>query len=204
MSQKQSLWIASFNPGKLVEFEKLFAQEKLEIKLAKEIAGYDSPDETGDSFEGNAKIKAHSLFKVLKMQNWVLAEDSGLMVEGLGGLPGIHSARYAGPKASDTLNNDKLLKMLKLRSPLNRAAKFVSCIYFKSPEHEFHVFGELPGQIAQTAKGRGGFGYDPVFIPEGYEQTLSELGMGIKNQISHRHKAFILLKEELLKREILS
>lgn len=197
MTPLNTLWIASFNPGKLSEFKRLFTDQKFDIKLAKEIAGYQSPEETGDSFEANAKIKAYSLFKILRQQEWVLAEDSGIMVDGLGGLPGVHSARYAGPNASDLLNNDKLLKMLKLRSALNRKAKYVSCIYVKGPEVEFSVMGELEGDIALSAKGKEGFGYDPIFVPTGYDKTLAELGLGIKNQISHRQKACLALKNEL-------
>ncbi len=197
MTPLKTLWIASFNPGKLTEFKRLFEQQNFDLRLAKDIAGYESPEETGDTFETNAKIKAYSLFKILRQEEWVLAEDSGIMVDGLGGLPGVHSARYAGPKASDLLNNDKLLKMLKLRSPLNRKAKYVSCIYIKSPDVEFSVFGELEGQIAHSAKGKEGFGYDPIFIPTGYDKTMAELGMGIKNQISHRQKACAALKTEL-------
>ncbi len=197
MTPLKTLWIASFNPGKLTEFRRLFEQQSFDLRLAKDIAGYESPEETGDTFEANAKIKAHSLFKILRQEEWVLAEDSGIMVDGLGGLPGVHSARYAGPKASDLLNNDKLLKMLKLRSPLNRKAKYVSYIYIKSPDVEFSVFGELEGQIAHSAKGKEGFGYDPIFIPTGFDKTMAELGMGIKNQISHRQKACTALKTEL-------
>ncbi|MCO5113314.1 MAG: RdgB/HAM1 family non-canonical purine NTP pyrophosphatase [Bdellovibrionaceae bacterium] len=197
MTPLKTLWIASFNPGKLTEFRRLFEQQSFDLRLAKDIAGYESPEETGDTFEANAKIKAYSLFKILRQEEWVLAEDSGIMVEGLGGLPGVHSARYAGPKASDLLNNDKLLKMLKLRSPLNRKAKYVSYIYIKSPDVEFSVFGELEGQIAHSAKGKEGFGYDPIFIPTGFDKTMAELGMGIKNQISHRQKACTALKTEL-------
>lgn len=191
----KTLWIASFNPGKVTEFKKIFTDQ--DIKLASDVSGYDSPDETGDSFEANAKIKANSLFKVLKQTEWVLAEDSGIMVDGLGGLPGVHSARYAGENASDILNNDKVLKMLKLRSPLNRKAKFVSCIYIKGPDTEFAVFGEVSGKIALGPKGKEGFGYDPIFIPEGFEQTMAELGISMKNKISHRAQACKALKEKL-------
>lgn len=200
MTPLKTLWIASFNPGKLGEFKRLFEKQNFNIRLAKEIAGYEPPPETGTTFEENARLKAYSLFKILRQEEWVLAEDSGIMVDGLGGLPGVHSARYAGPHASDLLNNDKLLKMLKLRSALNRKAKYVSCIYIKSPEVEFSVFGELDGNIAQSAKGKDGFGYDPIFIPEGYDKTLAELGLGIKNQISHRQKACSALKNELERR----
>lgn len=200
MSQIKTLWIASFNPGKLTEFKRLFADQPFEIKLAKDIPGYQSPAETGESFEANAKIKALSLFKILRQEEWVLAEDSGIMADGLGGIPGVHSARYAGPNASDLLNNDKLLKMIKLRSPLNRKAQYVSCLYLKSPDMEFSVSAELHGQISLSAKGKDGFGYDPIFIPEGYDKTLAELGLGIKNQISHRQKACLAFKQELTSR----
>jgi XTP/dITP diphosphohydrolase len=113
-----------------------------------------------------------------------------LQVTGLGGLPGIHSARYAGPKASDAENNAKLLKMMAIRHIADRTAKFVSTIVLISPSGEEHVFeGVLEGKIATATKGSAGFGYDNVFIPNGATQTLAELGLAEKNKISHRAKA---------------
>jgi XTP/dITP diphosphohydrolase len=131
---------------------------------------------------------------------WVMAEDSGLVVEGLGGMPGIHSARYAGPKASDAENTAKLLKMLAIRTIANRNASFVATLVAFSPEGVEHVFeGRLDGEIAKAQRGTSGFGYDSVFIPAGESKTLSELGIAFKNKISHRAKAIERFSDVLMK-----
>ncbi len=183
------LWLATGNPGKVNEIEKLLGDLDLEVHTQKELSFFSQPPEEGDSFEANARIKAKALH-AMKSDCWVLADDSGLVVEGLGGLPGIHSARYAGPKAQPSENNAKLLKMMQLRSVANRKAHFHCTLVAISPTGEEKVFsGELQGEIAKSARGTGGFGYDPVFIPEGEEKTLGELPASHKNQISHRSKA---------------
>ena len=126
----------------------------------------------------------------MKPNQWVFAEDSGLEVEGLNQLPGVHSARYAGQNASDAENRAKLLKMLQLRSPKNRQAAFQAVIALISPEKEqFFFSGELKGEIATKEIGQTGFGYDSIFIPQGESQTLAELGLGFKNKVSHRFLA---------------
>lgn len=192
-----TIWLATFNPGKIREFESLFDPKLFKFKIAKDVPSYSPPDETDTTFLENAKLKAESLYAVLNSSEPVIAEDSGLVVEGLNGYPGIYSARYAGDKASDAQNCDKVLKMVKMRTPTMRKAKFVSCIYFKGPDFELHTMGEVHGEIAITPKGTTGFGYDPIFIPEGYNQTMSELGLAIKNKISHRKIAVQSLKQAL-------
>lgn len=182
------LWVATTNQGKLNEFRNLL-DGVAELHALSELKAYAAPPETGATFEDNARIKARTL-KAMKPGTWVVADDSGLEVEGLGGLPGVHSARYAGPKASDGENNAKLLKMIAIRSPANRAAQFRCTLVAYDPEGREHVVhGIVKGQIATTARGKGGFGYDPVFIPEGHDKTFSELGGAVKNQISHRGRA---------------
>lgn len=192
------IWLATFNPGKIREFQNLFDPKFFNFQIARDVPSYSAPEEDGETFEANAKIKAESLFAVLNNNEVVIAEDSGLVVEGLSGYPGVHSARYAGLKATDLQNNDKVLKMLKLRSPTHRKAKFVSCIYLKAPGFEICTQGEVTGDIAMSMKGTTGFGYDPIFIPEGYNQTMAELGLAIKNKISHRKKATQALKDLLI------
>lgn len=183
-----NLWVATTNQGKLNEFRNLLA-EHAEVHSVSELAVYSAPPENGQSFTENARIKARSL-KAVKAGQWVVADDSGLEVEGLGGLPGIHSARYAGDKASDGENMAKLLKMLQIRSPGNRKAQFRCVLVAYDPNGGEHVIeGIVKGQIANAARGKVGFGYDPVFIPEGHDKTFSELGLAVKNQISHRAKA---------------
>lgn len=187
------LWVATTNKGKLDEFKHTL-MGVAEIHSPSELSAYASPKETGSTFVENARIKAKSLRAVV--DGWVVADDSGLVVEGLNGLPGIHSARYAGEKASDAENVAKLLKMIQIRSPGNRKAKFVCALVVYSPDGEEHVIEtEFPGEISKKAAGKGGFGYDPVFIPEGQTKTISELGAAFKNQHSHRAKAVRSLKQ---------
>lgn len=184
------LWIASGNAGKLKEYE-LQLRELADLKLhvQSEIPGFTPRPEDGKSFLENARIKAQTL-KAVKSSVWVLGEDSGLEVPGLGGLPGIHSARYAGPKAADSENVAKLLKMLQIRSVSDRSARFVCTVVVKTPANEEWTFtGEMKGKIAKAPTGLLGFGYDPVFIPEGQDKTLAELGPGYKIQHSHRSQA---------------
>ncbi len=186
------IWIATSNSNKLKEFKDLITGKNILIKSQNELDYYTSPEETGETFFDNAKIKATSFYKTLNLENGlVLAEDSGLVVEGLGGLPGIHSARYAGPNARDTENNAKLLKMLKFKSPNNRKAHFYCSICFIDAGGEVKEYtGQLDGQIAKKLTGTTGFGYDPLFIPDGETQSLAELGPAFKNKHSHRSKAF--------------
>lgn len=183
-----SLWVATTNQGKLNEFRNL-SDGVAEIHSLSELSFYAPPPETGKTFEENARIKARSL-KAVRPGVWVVADDSGLEVEGLGGLPGVHSARYAGEKASDGENVAKLLKMVQIRTSLNRKAQFRCVLVAIDPNGKEHVInGIVEGQISPAARGKGGFGYDPVFIPEGHDKTFAELGASVKNQISHRGTA---------------
>jgi len=183
-----SLWVATTNAGKLNEFKNLM-DGKVEIRSISELSYYSAPPETGQTFADNARIKARTL-KALKPGEWVVADDSGLEVEGLNGLPGVHSARYAGDKASDRENVAKLLKMVQIRSAGMRKAQFRCVFIAYDPQGQEHVIeGVVTGQISNSAQGTSGFGYDPVFIPDGHDKTFADLGMAVKNQISHRAKA---------------
>lgn len=193
------IWIASSNKGKIKEYELLLKGfPDLQIHVQSEIAGFTPRPEDGKIFTDNARIKAKTL-KSVRPHVWIFGEDSGLEVEGLGGLPGIHSARYAGPKASDSENVAKLLKMMTIRPMANRNARFVCSLVVYTPEGIEQVFeGFLTGKISNQPKGLHGFGYDPVFIPDLQNpqgQTLAELGAGYKNQFSHRAEAFKKFKE---------
>jgi XTP/dITP diphosphohydrolase len=182
------IWLATTNAGKLNEFRNLL-EGRAEIHALSALAFYAPPPENGKTFEDNARIKARSL-KAVKSGVWVVADDSGLEVDGLGSLPGVHSARYAGDKASDGENVAKLLKMLQIRSPGDRRARFRCVLVAYDPSGREHVLsGTVEGTIATNARGKGGFGYDPVFIPSGQERTFSELGSAFKNKISHRAMA---------------
>lgn len=192
------LWIATGNAGKLKEYE-LQLREIPDLKLHSqgEIAGFSPRPEDGKTFLDNARIKAKTL-KSVRSGDWVLGEDAGLEVTGLGNLPGIHSARYAGPKASDSENVAKLLKMMQIRAVADRTARFVCTSVVYTPTGEEWVFtGEFKGTIAKTPAGQHGFGYDPVFIPEGESKTLAELGSGFKVQRSHRAQAMRAFLEKL-------
>lgn len=188
------LWLATGNSGKINEIKNLLGDLNVEVHTQSEMSFFTQPPEDGDSFEANARIKAKALH-VMKPDSWTLADDSGLVVDGLGGLPGIHSARYAGPKAQTSENNAKLLKMMTLRSATNRKAFFQCTMVAYSPEGKEFVFeGQLHGEIAKSLSGTGGFGYDPLFIPENETRTLGEMEPGEKNAISHRSialKAFV-------------
>jgi XTP/dITP diphosphohydrolase len=181
------IWIATTNKGKLKEFRALLNHIDGElIHDISEIPYYVPPNETGSSFEANALIKAHSLAAV-KKGAWILADDSGLCVEGLDNLPGIHSARYAGPKATDYENIAKLLKMVSFKTPDNRKADFHCALVVISPEGKEHIFhGTMSGKIANKVQGNYGFGYDPVFVPEGQDCTFAQMLPKDKNKISHR------------------
>lgn len=181
------LWIATGNKGKLEEY-KLTLNKVPEIKIYSQadLPHFTPKPEDGQTFLDNARIKAKSV-KALKSEHWVLGEDSGLEVMGLNNLPGVHSARYAGPHARDSENVAKLLKMIQIRSGTNRAAQFKCVTVVLTPQNEEWVFeGVLKGQISSKVSGSMGFGYDPVFIPEGETKTLAELGPGYKIQKSHR------------------
>ncbi len=185
------IWIATGNKGKLGEFKLLFDKEfpGLKIFSQADLPVYASPPENGKSFLENARIKTKSL-KAMKPDQWVMGEDSGLEVEGLGNLPGIHSARYAGPKAADSENLAKLLKMMQIKQVTNRHARFFCCMVVYTPSNEEWIFeGELKGTIGKTPAGQHGFGYDPVFLPEGEAKTLAEIGSAYKMKNSHRAKA---------------
>jgi XTP/dITP diphosphohydrolase len=195
------LWIATTNRGKLLEFEMilepLVKEGKLKLKTLSDLDTYFPPEETGATFLDNARIKARSL-KAMQPGAWIVAEDSGLSVEGMNGLPGVHSARYAGPKASDFENRAKLLKIMGLKALANRNASFLCQMVVFDPNGQEHLFdGELKGTIAKAEAGKTGFGYDSVFIPEGETKTLAELGLAFKNKVSHRARAVEKLLELL-------
>lgn len=194
------LWIATGNKGKLAEYKlSLGSNAELKIYSQADLPYFTPKPEDGKTFLENARIKAKSV-KALKSDHWVLGEDSGLEVEGLNNLPGIHSARYAGPHAGDSENIAKLLKMIQIRSNTNRKAQFKCVTVVLTPNNEEWIFeGILKGQISSKSIGTLGFGYDPIFIPEGECKTLAELGPAYKVQKSHRAMALtqflIKLKE---------
>ncbi len=175
--------IASNNQKKIRELAAILSQHGFEAQSLKEAGIYSEPEETGSSFEDNALIKARAAMK--KSGFPAVADDSGLMVEALGGEPGIYSARYC--EGSDMDRVHYLLKKLTHVPAQERQAKFVSAIACVFPDgREFTCRGECEGEIAFSCAGENGFGYDPVFYVPDFHKTFAELPEEIKNQISHR------------------
>jgi XTP/dITP diphosphohydrolase len=182
---------ASLNEHKLRELRALLPDWEIE-PLDVEVM----PEETGRTFYENASAKARFGRTVSEPDAWVIGEDSGLEVRGLGGDPGIRSARYAGPGASDEQNVAKLLAQLADAVDDARRARYVSELVCVAPGgEELRGSGVLEGRIAGEPRGSGGFGYDPVFIPEGEHQTVAELGDEWKCRNSHRARAAAALRD---------
>ena len=188
--------LASGNEHKAEEFEDLFAGSKLKVLSAAKFGGMPKVIENGKTFQSNAYLKAFALSKQLKKKHWVISDDSGLEVDYLDGAPGIYSARYAGTKASDSDNLYKLLADLDGVSKSKRQARFrcVLCLIDKDAG-TYYFEGVCEGSINLKPKGKSGFGYDPIFIPDGYKTSFAELGESIKSQLSHRAKAVICCKQ---------
>ena len=181
--KRRNIVLATKNKGKLREFRSILAGAYDDILSLADFDNIPDIEETGLSFRENALIKAKTTSDFLGMD--AIGDDSGLVVDALGGAPGIYSARYAGEGSSDNKNNEKLLSELKGKK--NRNARFVCCIALVLADGTQEFFeGECHGQIIQEKKGQSGFGYDPVFYVSQYGKTLAELGPDIKNRISHR------------------
>jgi len=155
-------------------------------------------EETGDTFEENAALKAVAASR--HFDGWVIADDSGLEVDALGGAPGVRSARYAGEQSNAAANNDLLLRqLLPFRGP-ERSARFRCVIVLARNGQKAAAFsGAVEGAIADSPHGEAGFGYDPLFVPEGCRETFAQLGAGIKNGLSHRARALQALENWLKK-----
>ncbi|MCY4262422.1 MAG: XTP/dITP diphosphatase [Candidatus Dadabacteria bacterium] len=179
----KTLVVATRNIGKVREFSLILKGVYEEILSLANFDNIPKIEETGLSFRENALIKAETVSGFLGVD--VIGDDSGLVVDALGGAPGIYSARYAGERASDDENNEKLLSELKAEK--NRAAKFICCIALVLADGTREFFeGECKGTILREKRGSGGFGYDPVFYVSQYAKTMAEIDPSIKNRISHR------------------
>ena len=187
------LLLATCNPHKTREFRQLLGAEFGLVDLAS-FPELKLPPETGSTFEQNAALKAVSVSQ--NVEEIVIADDSGLEVDVLNGAPGIYSARYAGKYATDAANIDKLLR--ELNQLVDRSARFRCVIALaRAGKVLATVEGRVEGMIVDLPRGNGGFGYDPVFQPAGFEQTFAEMPSEIKNRISHRGKAIAALREKL-------
>lgn len=179
--------LATRNAGKAREFNRLLGEHFVVQPVPDEIL---MPEETGTTFAANARIKAEAIFAALGDSQAVLADDSGLVVDALGGNPGVYSARYAGENASDEENVDKLLQ--ELTGASDRSARFVCNLCLILPGDHVSVIevsGRVEGTITPMPRGEDGFGYDPVFQPLGWRETLAETATGCKDQVSHRGAA---------------
>ncbi len=180
--------LATRNAGKLKEIVSLMSGLGIEFLSLQDFPQHPEIIEHGKSFEENALIKATNVFHATGIS--ALADDSGLEVDALGGRPGVFSARYAGEKATYADNNKKLLSELTGIPVPKRRARFV-CVAALVGSDLHHVErGICTGIIAESPRGSGGFGYDPLFVPDGYEETFAELSLGVKNTMSHRAIAF--------------
>ena len=186
------LYLATANPAKIVELSSVLREAQLVVKVSspEELGGMPSVIEDGDTFFANARKKAQALMAVVPSGSMVLADDSGLEVDILRGAPGVRSARYAGEHAAAGENNRKLLKALAPYASEHRSARFICCIVIIEPSGCEQSFSDAcEGVIASSPAGEEGFGYDPIFIPEGFENTFAELGAAIKRHASHRARA---------------
>lgn len=186
----RKLVFATNNAHKLEEVRAVL-DNKIEIVSLNELGCYDDIPETADTLEGNALIKAEYVFNKFEMA--CIADDTGLEVEALNGEPGVYSARYGGEPHNAQKNMQKLLTNLK--GIENRKARFRTVIVLKDAERELYFEGTIHGHISETPSGAAGFGYDPVFVPDGYNKSFAELGPELKNRISHR----ALAVEELIR-----
>ncbi|NQY21484.1 MAG: RdgB/HAM1 family non-canonical purine NTP pyrophosphatase [Campylobacteraceae bacterium] len=188
--------LASGNKGKIAEFKKLFPSD--EVLCFKDIIGDYEVIEDKDSFKGNAVKKAEEIYEKINDENIiVISDDSGISVPSLNGEPGIYSARYAGQGSSDKENYEKLISELKKKDISRTPAFYTACIAIVYKKETYTVHGWMHGEVIDEPKGENGFGYDPLFIPKGYDKTLGELGSEIKKSFSHRSKAVKLAKKIL-------
>ena len=183
--------LATGNKGKLREFQQMCEGEIIPFAS---LTGELEIVEDGETFAQNALIKARTIYEKIGGDSLVIADDSGISLPILGGAPGIYSARYAGEGASDKENLYKLIDALKAQGLKETPAYYTAAIAIVSRYGEYVVHGWMHGKVIDEARGDKGFGYDPMFIPEGFEQTLGELDDDVKKAISHRSKALNLAK----------
>ncbi|WP_273484080.1 XTP/dITP diphosphatase [Desulforamulus ruminis] len=198
------LVLATNNRGKVEELASMLQPLGFQVVPIGEYPGFVEVEEDGDTFMANAVKKARAAAEFTGQMS--LADDSGLEVDALKGAPGVYSARFAGEPTDDAANNRKLLKLLEGVPPEKRTARFKCVIAIAEPGGRIHTAeGSCEGQILQELKGKGGFGYDPLFYISQYKQTFAEIDMNQKNAISHRgralSKAVEILKHLSLNRE---
>jgi len=188
--------LATSNKGKVREIKALCKDYEV-VPYSELIEEFDIVEDA-DTFQGNALIKARAVFEALEDKDViVIADDSGISVDILEGAPGIYSARYGGENASDVDNLNKLMQDIKAKGVKNSPAFYTAAMAIVTKDVERTVHGWMYGTALSERKGEGGFGYDPMFIPLGYEQTLGELSDDVKQKLSHRSQALSLVKRVL-------
>ncbi len=191
----EALLIATHNAHKTSEMREILGDLFSEIEDLSSLPDLTPPEETGSTFAENAVIKALAA-SMIRPTRFILADDSGLEVDALGGAPGVYSARYAGPSASDADNRAKLLQELGGVPAAARTARFrCSLTLARSGTVLAQFDGTVEGLIASAATGEGGFGYDPIFCPEGYTESFGQLPSSVKNALSHRGRALEKFRE---------
>ena len=195
------LLIGTGNTGKLREIKMILGDMPYEIVSLADFKDLETPEENSDTYNTNAMLKAASYGRQTGLLT--LADDSGLEVEALNWGPGVMSARYAGDDASDADRRSLLLSEFSKTGSAIRTARFVCCvaIAYRGPRILSSTEGVCTGRIIDAARGSGGFGYDPLFVPDGYDQTFAELPDTVKNRISHRGRALAKARKFLLKYE---
>ena len=192
-----TLLLGTRNPGKVREITSILEDSGWSFSSLREFEDVGTANEDGETFTDNAIVKAR--FYATAAGLWALADDSGLEVDALEGAPGVYSARYAGENASDADRRELLLSELAKVSALERRARFVSVVAIANADGTVLNVSEgiCEGMITFAPRGTGGFGYDPLFVPDGYDQTFAELPDAVKNRISHRAQALIKTRQFL-------
>lgn len=191
-----TFYLASGNAHKVAELQLLARASELPVRIAsaREVGGMPPVEEDTGTFVGNARKKALALRTLIPADAWALADDSGLCVDALDGAPGVESAYYAGPDGDGAANLAKLVTVMRDVPPAARGARFRCVLVAIGPGADEHVFeGACEGRLLHAPRGGAGFGYDPLFVPDGYAQSFSELGDDVKNRLSHRARAWARL-----------
>jgi XTP/dITP diphosphohydrolase len=199
LTRGESLVIATHNPGKLREFKDLLEPYGIEVLSAGDL-GVPEPEETGDTFEENARLKA--VITAFATNRTALSDDSGLAVDALGGAPGVHSARWAGEPRDFYKAMARVEEQLQARGAVAegaRAARFVCTLCLANPMGAVQFFdGAVQGRLVWPPRGTLGFGYDPMFVPDGHRETFGEMDPAQKHDISHRAAAFAKFRAAVL------
>ena len=182
--------LATGNPKKLVELRRVVEAAGLDIQILglADFPAYPEPEETEKTFEGNAMLKAQAAARHTGVE--AIADDSGITIEELNDMPGVRSARWAGPACDDAANLALLVAQLDGVPAARRGGRFVCALAHVTPGGKRHVFrGEMPGHVTTAPRGSNGFGYDPIFVPDGHDQSAAEMSAQDKDAISHRGQA---------------